>query len=259
MENNVGSKPTIIRLLTVGGAAVGKSSLLLCYAHGQFNREYMPTIIGIDFRLKTLEDLDGHCVKVQLWDTAGQEHFRNANTTYNRYRGAGAIVVVYDVTCRLSFDKVRTLVAEARANAKEDCVIVLVANKCDDGTQWSSRPGAEGNAKRYGETERDNGSFRTVDTLEGQALASELGIEYYEASAKTGQGVQTTFDAVARRVVQRQTAETHAAPVPIPSGIPDAPQPSTRRFPRWIFWTGVVVGIAAGMAFVRRLRKPLLF
>jgi small GTP-binding protein len=75
------SKPSIVRLLTLGDSGAGKSSLLLRYTQNEFTIEYMPTI-GIDFRLKTI-DVKGKTIKVQVWDTAGQERFRTI--THSEY------------------------------------------------------------------------------------------------------------------------------------------------------------------------------
>ena len=63
--------------------AVGKTSLLLRYANDTFSSTFITTI-GIDFKIKTIS-LGGKRVKLQIWDTAGQEQFR----TITRSRAAG--------------------------------------------------------------------------------------------------------------------------------------------------------------------------
>lgn len=61
--------------------------------------------IGVDFKLKSIQ-LDNKNIKLQIWDTAGQERFRTITTSY--YKGAQAIMIVYDVTDKDSFDHVKT-------------------------------------------------------------------------------------------------------------------------------------------------------
>ena len=81
-----------IKLLMIGDSAVGKTSLLLRYANDTFSSTFITTI-GIDFKIKTV-DLDGKRVKLQIWDTAGQEQFRTITRSY--FRGAQGIVLVRD-------------------------------------------------------------------------------------------------------------------------------------------------------------------
>ena len=91
-----------IKLLMIGDSAVGKTSLLLRYANDTFSSTFITTI-GIDFKIKTV-DLDGRRVKLQIWDTAGQEQFRSM--MYSYYKGAHGVVLVYDVTSRETFDSI---------------------------------------------------------------------------------------------------------------------------------------------------------
>ena len=79
-----------IKLLMIGDSAVGKTSLLLRYANDTFSSTFITTI-GIDFKIKTI-NLDGKRVKLQIWDTAGQEQFRTITRSY--FRGAQGIVLV---------------------------------------------------------------------------------------------------------------------------------------------------------------------
>jgi len=84
----------LFKLVIVGNSSVGKSSLLLRYADDMFNETYLTTI-GVDFKFRTI-NIDGKKVKMQIWDTAGQERFRTITSAY--YKGADAIILVYDIT-----------------------------------------------------------------------------------------------------------------------------------------------------------------
>ena len=92
----------LVKLLILGDGRVGKTSILL-----KFTEDYFPTThiqtLGIDFKLK-LKKIGNETYKYQIWDTAGQERFRKLTVAY--YKNAKGIILVYDVTCRESFDTV---------------------------------------------------------------------------------------------------------------------------------------------------------
>ncbi|XP_055334930.1 putative ras-related protein Rab-5B isoform X4 [Paramacrobiotus metropolitanus] len=77
----------LFKIVILGDAGVGKSSLLLRYADELFNPVYINTI-GVDFRIRTLL-VEDKLIKLQIWDTAGQERFRNITASF--YRGSHGI------------------------------------------------------------------------------------------------------------------------------------------------------------------------
>ena len=90
-------------LRLVGDSSVGKTGLLLRFADNIFS-ETLTCTIGVDSRRRTFE-LDGKIIRLDIWDSAGQERFRKI--TPNFLRPAHGIIVVYDVTNQESFDNVR--------------------------------------------------------------------------------------------------------------------------------------------------------
>lgn len=87
------------------------------------------TTIGVDFKLRTIQ-VGNKRVKLQIWDTAGQEKFRVITKTY--YRNAAGIIIAYDVTNGNSFVNTKRWIEEVKNNCGDDGVpIVLVGNKCD--------------------------------------------------------------------------------------------------------------------------------
>ena len=92
----------LFKIVIIGNSAVGKSSLLLRFTDDSFNETHLATI-GVDFRFRTME-VDGKIVKLQIWDTAGQERFRTITSAY--YKGADAVIMVYDVTKTESFQEI---------------------------------------------------------------------------------------------------------------------------------------------------------
>ena len=96
---------------------VGKTSLLLRWAHDSFDAAQPPTLQA-SFLAKTLT-IDGSPVEVNVWDTAGQERFRSLGPIY--YRGADAAVLVYDVTSEASFARVRSWIKELKQMVRVRC------------------------------------------------------------------------------------------------------------------------------------------
>jgi len=119
------------KILTLGNCGAGKTSLLHQYAHSQFNKEY-DTTIGMDVMYKS-EPVGDETVKVHIWDTAGQERFRTI--TQNFYRGAHAIIFIYDVRDHMSQHSIGEWEKDVKMFMKDedmaDLVRVVVGNKVD--------------------------------------------------------------------------------------------------------------------------------
>lgn len=169
------SKPYAIRLLTLGDSGAGKSTLLLKYTQNEFDDKPMPTI-GIDFRLKKIK-INEKEIKVQIWDSAGQERFRTV--TRNYYRGAAGVVLVYDVTNEQSFENIRHWISDIQTYAESDVDLMLIGNKCDLQDK------------------------RAVDKEKGEALAKEYGVKFFETSAKSDINVTQAFDCLVKQVAER--------------------------------------------------------
>ncbi|CAG8532379.1 11246_t:CDS:2 [Racocetra fulgida] len=169
--DNANLKPVQVKLVLLGEAAVGKSSLVLRFVNDEFQENKEPTI-GED-----------KVIKFEIWDTAGQERFHSLAPMY--YRNAQAAVVVYDVTKGASLDKAKSWVKELQRQANPNIVIALAGNKIDlvqpvdDGEEDSVESG------------------RQVPTEEAKAYALETGLLFFETSAKKGDGVRDVFTEIA--------------------------------------------------------------
>jgi len=172
------------KLIIIGNASVGKSSLLLRFADGQWLPEdESSATIGVDFRVCKM-DVKGKNVKLSIWDTAGQERFRTITSSY--YRGAQGIILVYDVSNRESFDALPRWFTELESYVSDFVVKIVVANKLD------------------------KESNRQVTAAEGRAFADKMGTHFVEASAKTDVGVQEAFREVVEKILA--TPELWSAP-----------------------------------------------
>merc|ERR1711990_832349 len=94
----------LYKVLVVGDANTGKTSIIKRFVHGIFSNNYKATI-GVDFALKVLEWDDNTIVRLQLWDIAGQERFGNMTRVY--YKEALGAIVVFDITSMKSFEAVQ--------------------------------------------------------------------------------------------------------------------------------------------------------
>lgn len=185
----------LVKLLLIGDSGVGKSCLLLRFSDDSFTTSFITTI-GIDFKIRTIE-LDGKRIKLQIWDTAGQERFRTITTAY--YRGAMGILLVYDVTDESSFNNIRNWIRNIEQHASDNVNKILVGNKADM-----------------------DESKRAVPTSQGQALADEYGIKFFETSAKTNFNVEQVFFSIARDIKQRiAESDSKAEPPTIKISKPD--------------------------------------
>jgi Ras-related protein Rab-2A len=117
----------LFKFIVIGDSAVGKSCLLLQFTDHRFKADHDLTI-GVEFGARTVS-LHDKSIKLQIWDTAGQESFRSITRSY--YRGAVAALLVFDVTKRESFEALDSWMRETRNNANGTITIVLVGNKVD--------------------------------------------------------------------------------------------------------------------------------
>ncbi|VDM54968.1 unnamed protein product [Angiostrongylus costaricensis] len=127
----------IILVMLLGDSCTGKTCLLVRYKDGAFLSNNFISTVGIDYRNKVI-DIDSKKIKLQIWDTAGQERFRSVTTAY--YREADALLLVFDVSNRTSFENVRSWLSQVREHGKESVQVTLVGNKCDLGSARTVKP-----------------------------------------------------------------------------------------------------------------------
>ena len=167
------SEETVYKVLLLGDTTVGKTCFLMKYTDKTFQDIHMATI-GLDYRLKTMKLKSGKDIKLQIWDTAGQDRFRAI--TKNYYKGSHGIILIYDVTNLQTFENVKNWVNQIREEASTKVVIYIAANKIDMETE------------------------RKVTKQEGERLAQELGFPFMETSAKSGININETFEDLVERI-----------------------------------------------------------
>ncbi|KAG0556133.1 hypothetical protein KC19_11G028700 [Ceratodon purpureus] len=165
----------LFKYIIIGDTGVGKSCLLLQFTDKRFQPVHDLTI-GVEFgaRMVTIDDKP---IKLQIWDTAGQESFRSITRSY--YRGAAGALLVYDITRRETFNHLASWLEDARQHANSNMTIMLIGNKCDLAHR------------------------RAVSTEEGEQFAKENGLVFMETSAKTAHNVEDAFINTAAKIYQK--------------------------------------------------------
>ncbi len=115
--------------MLAGDGCVGKTSLLLRLTDNVTVAECpVEKLIGWDFKIKPLT-IDDRNIKLQIWDTAGQERYRAIAKAY--YRNSHAILFVYDVTCKESFEDIERWIQQVTPDASQRCCMWIIGNKID--------------------------------------------------------------------------------------------------------------------------------
>ena len=173
MKNNNAYIEKTIKVLLVGNSSVGKTSIMLRYLDDFFVENFLPTV-GIDFKTKMVGH-NGKNIKVNLWDTAGQEKFRTLTTSY--YKGANAVIFVFDITERESFFQLRDWIMETKKHVGNDFMGIIVGNKLDLDYK------------------------RVVKTDELLYLAEDVQMPVFEVSAKDGTNISEVFETLVDLVI----------------------------------------------------------
>ena len=156
----------IVHLFLIGSQKTGKTSLQQQYINQKFNEETKETCF-IEFLTK---DVGSHeqTKRVFLWDTSGQKE--DNLKTANFYGRANGLALVYNVCDKRSFNDLKSWLKLSLKYCRHPVFGMLCGNQCD------------------------NESLREVSTKEGEKFAEELGILFFETSAKTGHNVNKAFD-----------------------------------------------------------------
>jgi small GTP-binding protein len=163
-----------IKLMVIGETRVGKTALIKKYTKNVFGGTYLTTV-GIDFQEKII-NVEEKSVKLQIWDTAGQERFRNIAKSY--FHTSDGFLLVYDISCKDSFEKLNFWYEQIKLNAPENTKCVVAGNKCDLEEK------------------------RQVNKNEGENFAKTYNIDFYETSAKDGINVDVVFQTLASEIMK---------------------------------------------------------
>ena len=170
----------IFKLLLVGNASVGKTSLFFRFINNKFLNSYSSTI-GVDFQTKIYEH-KGYKIKLQIWDTAGQERFHSITSNY--FHGADGILFIYDITNINSFEGVKDWIKESE-DYDNNIQKILLGNKCD------------------------LIDSREVQKEEAALFCKEKKMDFYETSAKENINLDEAFKKIVELIFKAKKAQNY--------------------------------------------------
>ena len=163
------------QLLIIGDSTVGKTSILSKYSSKTFNENYLATV-GLDFFTKD-EVIDNKIIRIKIWDTAGQERYKSLTRCF--FQKAQGVMIVYDVTCEKSYNNLKFWIDSLQSNLYEDIdkvPIIIIGNKIDI-------------------------PKRQIDKEIAKEFAESYNYEYFETSAKTGEGIDNAIRELVKKVM----------------------------------------------------------
>ncbi len=166
----------LFKFILIGDSTVGKTCILTRFVDGWFKAESDPTI-GVEFGSKVLKCKSGVTVRLQVWDTAGQESFRSITRSY--YRGAIGALLVYDITNANSFENLPNWLKDSLDATNQNIGLVLVGNKQDLENQ------------------------RQVNKEVAKNFAKENNLLFLETSAKNGSNIEKIFQILSEQILTK--------------------------------------------------------
>ncbi len=164
MNNNAGIDRAY-KILIIGESNVGKTSIILRYTEGEFKTSGISTC-GVDLKHKYVQ-LNNTKIRLDIWDTAGQERFRGLAKNY--FRGANGFILVYDISDKKTFDKLKGWMNDAKEKIEKEYRMIVVGNK------------------------KDCVDERQVEFDELEEFGKKNNVLFMEVSAKTGEGIDKMF------------------------------------------------------------------
>ena len=164
----------LFRYIIVGDINVGKSCIMLQFSYNQFREEHELTI-GVEFAIKFLE-IKNKNIKIQVWDTAGEEAFQSITKSY--YRNAIGALLVYDITKKSSFEHLQKWLDSVKENSSKNIKIILIGNKIDLEDK------------------------REVTFQEGEEFAKKNDLFFLETSAKNFININESFNKLTEEIYQ---------------------------------------------------------
>jgi small GTP-binding protein len=164
------------KIVFIGDSNVGKTNIInkmMDHPSCTKNNENVKSTIGVDFVTRVI-NIDNNLIKMQIWDTAGQEKYRFVTNSY--YRGARLIVLVYDITNTDSFKNLDKWIKEVNQHVKNH-KIILIGNKIDT-------------------------NIRAIGKTDGLIFAADNNCEYIETSALSGEKIMDVYEQIIKYITE---------------------------------------------------------
>ena len=178
----------MVKVILIGDSGVGKTNMMSKFLKNQFMEESKATI-GVEFGSK-LFNHEGHKIKAQIWDTAGQEKYKAITGAY--YKGSKGALVVYDITQKKTFENIEKWINDLKAAGDPKITIILIGNK------------------------NDLDDKRQVSKDQGEEKARSFGCAFLETSAYSGDNIDKAFNLMVKEIYEKfsndSTGEDELAP-----------------------------------------------
>ena len=166
-SDSIGDYDIKLKFVILGESMVGKTCLINRYISDKFGERYLCTI-GIDFQEKTIIK-NNKTIKLQIWDTAGEERYRNITKSY--FQACNGFIIAYDINNKESFEQVKFWIKQIAAFSGEKTNCILIGTKSDL-------------------------NERKVEEQKGKDLAKKINCKFFETSAKLNKNINEAFDAL---------------------------------------------------------------
>ena len=174
IQKNENFDDDCINIITLGNSAVGKTSFIIKYTDDCFQEVYLSTV-GIDYKIKTI-DLDDKQYKLFFYDTTGQEKFRAL--AFNTVKNADGVILMYDITNKESFKSIPEWIKNVRERKGDDFPLILLGNKIDKEDK------------------------RVITKEQGEDLAEEYNIDFFEISNKDGNNIDEAIFTFLKKILK---------------------------------------------------------
>ena len=162
------------KFLLVGNSCVGKTCIVRRLCHDDF-LEGIPSTVGVEFMAYPME-IDQQIVKLQIWDTAGQEKYQSVGKAY--YRNAVGVILVFSLTDHGSFEALGKWYDQVIKYCHPKAKLIVVGNKTDLIAE------------------------KEVTDSEIQGFVESRGLEYLESSAKLNKNIKEAFYTITKQIYQ---------------------------------------------------------
>ena len=165
----------MVKVIIIGDSSVGKTNIMNKYLKNEFLEDSKATV-GVEFGSKLFK-IEGHNIKAQIWDTAGEEKYKAITGAY--YKGSKGAFVVYDITRKESFDSVDRWINDLKSTGDSKMTIILIGNKCDLEDK------------------------REVPKEKGEEKARSFGCAFLETSALSGDNIEKGFEMMISEIFKK--------------------------------------------------------
>ena len=178
--SDIGEYEMMVKIILIGDAGVGKTNIMSKYLKNQF-MENSKSTVGVEFGSKVFNH-EGHKIKAQIWDTAGQEKYKSLISAY--FKGSKGAFIVYDITKKDTFASVEKWVNELKLNSDPKAAVIIIGNK------------------------NDLEDKREVSKEQGEEKSKSFGCAFLETSALSGDNIDKAFSLMIKEIFEKYNTDS---------------------------------------------------